>query len=67
MGWPVVIVDSGGLPVTEATNGLGIPVSVATNGIGTAVTLVDGYGLPVVGLSITPPGDYVPTYYFLGF
>lgn len=49
MGWPVVIVDSGGLPVTEALNGLGVPVSVATNGFGLAVTLVEENGLPVVG------------------
>ena len=49
MGFPVVIVPSGGLPVTEAANGLGVPVSIATNGFGIAVTVVASGGLPVVG------------------
>ncbi len=40
MGFPVVIVPSGGLPVTEAANGLGVPVSIAANGFGIAVTVV---------------------------
>lgn len=51
MGWPVVLVDSGGLPVTEAINGAGMPVSVAVNGFGIAVSVVDSSGLPVVGLA----------------
>ncbi len=56
MGWPVVIVDSGGLPVRESTSGLGMPVSVADNGFGTAVTLSATGGMAVVGLT---PGDPV--------
>lgn len=54
MAWPVVIVESGGIPVTEAANGLGTPVEVAANGFDTAVTVVDSGGLPVVG---TPPPE----------
>ncbi len=49
MATPIVVVPSGGIPVTEATNGFGTPVTVATNGIGTAVTVVAAGGLPVVG------------------
>lgn len=49
MGWPVVIVPSGGLPVTEVTAGFGTPVDVASNGFGFAVTVVSSGGLPVVG------------------
>jgi lysophospholipase L1-like esterase len=46
---PIVIVPSGGIPITEATNGQGTPVSVASNGFGTAVTVVASGGMPVVG------------------
>jgi hypothetical protein len=49
MSLPIVIVASGGIPVTEAANGLGTPVSVAANGMGTAVTVVSSGGMPVVG------------------
>lgn len=49
MGWPIVIVPSGGLPVTEVTNGFGTPVEVAANGYGFAVTIVASGGLPVIG------------------
>jgi hypothetical protein len=49
MGAPVLVVSSGGLPVTEATNGYGMPVTVATNGIGTPITIVSSGGFPVVG------------------
>ncbi len=48
MGWPVVIVGSGGIPVTEVANGLGAPVTVAANGLGTAVTVVAAGGMPVL-------------------
>lgn len=48
MGVPVVEVTSGGLGVTESTNGLGLPVDIATNGIGSPVRYVDAGGLPVV-------------------
>lgn len=55
MGWPVVIVSSGGLPVTEAANGFGAPVDVASNGFGTPVTVVASGGLPVVGSGGSTP------------
>lgn len=42
---PVVVVVSGGIAVTEATNGT--PVTNASNGIGTAVTIVASGGAPV--------------------
>jgi hypothetical protein len=51
MGWPVVTVPSGGLPVSDvsATTKIGLPVSEASNGYGLAVTKVtSGYGMPVV-------------------
>ena len=48
MGWPFVIVTSGGLPVTVADNGIGLPYEEATNGFGIAVTFVASGGLPVV-------------------
>jgi hypothetical protein len=49
MGWPVVSVASGGLPVTDATaSGFGTPVEIASNGFGTPVTFGAG-GIPVVG------------------
>lgn len=44
-GFPVVIVSSGGIPVTEAANGT--PYSIANNGFGTPVTFVDSGGLPL--------------------
>jgi hypothetical protein len=51
MGWPVVTVPSGGLPVVDvsAASKVGLPVSEAANGYGRAVTKVtSGYGMPVV-------------------
>jgi hypothetical protein len=62
MGWPVVVVAKGGIPVTEASAGLGTPLSIATNGYGTAVTVVGSGGLPVVGSGgggAVAPGDPV--------
>lgn len=55
MGWPVVLVDSGGLPVTEAAHGVASPVTVSTNGFGIAATLVASGGMPVVGASSPEP------------
>lgn len=49
MSLPIVIVPSGGIPVTESVSGLGTPVTVASNGFGTAVTVVSAGGMPVVG------------------
>ena len=49
MPLPIVIIGSGGFPITEAPNGQGIPVIVATNGFGIGVTLVASGGLAVVG------------------
>ena len=48
-GFPIVIVASGGIPVTEVTPGFGTPVSVASTGFGFAVTVVSSGGMPVVG------------------
>jgi hypothetical protein len=45
MGTPVVIVASGGIPVTETDNGT--PLTVADNGFGIPVTLVGSRGIPV--------------------
>ncbi len=57
MAWPVVIVTSGGIPVTTASNGFGLPYEEATNGFGISVTFVASGGLPVVlgGAGTTPP------------
>jgi len=52
MGMSIVIVASGGLPVTEAANGFGTPVSVASNGFGIPVTIVASGGMPVVGSGV---------------
>lgn len=49
MATPIVIVASGGLPITEATNGFGIPVVQAANGRGIPARLVASGGTPVVG------------------
>lgn len=49
MSTPIVIVSSGGLPITEASNGQGMPVSVAANGYGIPCTVVSSGGIPVVG------------------
>lgn len=48
MGAPIVIVDSGGIPVTRSLNGS--PVEIADNGFGTTVTVVESGGLPVTGI-----------------
>lgn len=45
MSIPVVVVDSGGLAITEDANGL--PMTVAETGYGIAVTIVDSGGLAV--------------------
>lgn len=48
MALPVVIVASGGLPVTEiAAGGPGLPVVVAS--IGLPITVIAIGGLPVIG------------------
>lgn len=48
MGWPVVTVGSGGIPVTD-TLGSGTPVEEAVSGFGVAVTYVASGGLSVTG------------------
>jgi len=54
-GLPVVIVDSGGLPVTISETDLGsFPMEVAVNGFGIAVTIVASGGLPVTGIGSGP-------------
>ena len=59
MGWPVVFVGGGGLPVTEALNGLGSHVAIADSGLGTAITIVQSGGVPVSGLTLTYAGGQV--------
>lgn len=54
MGMPVVIVDSGGLAVTESTNGIGTPVTISQTGYGMPVTLVDSGGMSVIGAAAIP-------------
>lgn len=49
MPTPIVVVASGGTPVTEAANGLGTPVVQALNGLGIPVVIVASGGAPVVG------------------
>ena len=46
---PIVVVATGGKPVTEAANGFGTPVVQALNGNGIPVTIVASGGTPVVG------------------
>lgn len=59
MGWPVVTVASGGMPVVDvtATTGRGTPVTEATNAFGRAVTKVASGGMPVAyeTLTLWPP------------
>ena len=45
LGWPVKVVPSGGIAVTEALNGLGAPYVEAENGV--AVTFVESGGYPL--------------------
>lgn len=49
MPTPIVVVTSGGTPVTEAANGFGTPVVQAANGLGMPVVIVASGGMPVVG------------------
>lgn len=53
MSTPIVVVASGGKPVTEAANGYGAPVVQALNGFGIPVTIVASGGTPVVGSATT--------------
>jgi hypothetical protein len=55
MATPVVVVQSGGLPVVEADNGL--PISIAANGLGLPVTFVSNFG---------QPATVVPVMLFMG-
>jgi hypothetical protein len=54
MALVVVIVASGGLPVTEVSSGKGLPVVIVANGRAVPVTIVASGGLPVVGSSGSP-------------
>lgn len=68
MGWPVVTVASGGMPVTDVTaaTGRGTPVTEATNGFGRAVTKVTSGGMAVAyeTLVVWPPpsGNWTTTF-----
>lgn len=59
MGWPVVTVASGGMPVVDvtATTGRGTPVTEATNKSGAPVTKVTSGGMAVAyeTIGIAPP------------
>lgn len=59
MAWPIVKVPSGGIPVTEVTNGFGTPVEIASNGFGTAVTVVADGGIPVIGSGGLGPASFL--------
>src|SRR6185436_7231069 len=54
MATPVVVVTTGGRPVTVATNGRGTPMTVVTNGYGIPVRVVASGGMPVVGVGTGP-------------
>ena len=46
-GFPVILVESGGVPVVNV--GSGAPVAtVATNGLGLKITLVTKNGIPLI-------------------
>lgn len=62
MGWPIVVVASGGIPVTEVSSGFGTPVTPASNGFGFAVTIVTSGGMPVVGSGGGGPA-FVPNHF----
>lgn len=47
MGWSVNVVESGGLPVTEAPTGFGVPIDQAADGYGYPITIVASGGFPV--------------------
>jgi hypothetical protein len=58
MGWPVVTVASGGLPVIDVTGTfprLGVPVSEAANGRGTPVTKVVAPRMALAVTFVVPP------------
>ena len=45
LGWPVRIVESGGIPVTEAANSLGAPYVEAEYGVAVTFVKKGGYAL----------------------
>jgi len=58
MGWPVVTVAAGGLPVIDVTGTfprLGVPVSEAANGRGTPVTKVVAPRMALAVTFVVPP------------
>lgn len=59
---PVVIVDSGGLPVVLSENGLGTPIEIADNGYGTPVTIASD-GFPVVLVTDPVENNFDPVSY----
>lgn len=46
-GFPVVIVESGGVPVVQVEENAPL-ATVATNGLGLAITLVADGGIPLI-------------------
>ena len=59
MATPAVVVTTGGMPVTVATNGRGTPMTVVSNGYGIPVRVVASGGMPVVGI-VTGPDVTAP-------
>jgi len=58
MGWPVVTVAAGGLPVIDVTGTfprLGLPVTEALNGRGTPVTKVVAPRMALAVTFVVPP------------
>lgn len=55
MALPIVIVTSGGIAITESTNGIGLPVEIATNGFGIGARIVASGGLGVLGSASGTP------------
>lgn len=65
MGWPVNVVEAGGLPVSEAPEGYGTPIVAAPDGFGYPVTIVASGGLPVAfGEGIGGDPAYTPALKF---
>jgi hypothetical protein len=46
-GFPVVIVESGGVPVVQVEENAPL-ATVAANGLGMAITLVEANGIPLI-------------------
>lgn len=54
MAIPIVVVATGGMRITESTNGYGMPVQRSANGYGIPVVIVVSGGVPVIGSGNAP-------------